>query len=70
MIFRHERTLDPETTEFKCIPKNEGFIALGTPIGSDAWVRNECARIIKGNLEELRDLETLEDAPQAYYLLL
>ena len=61
---------DPETTGLLCIPHSEGFVALGTPIGADDWVRAECVRTVQKFAREMADLALIEDAPQEYYLLL
>ena len=61
---------DTEVSSLKCIPRQNGVVLLGTPIGHADYVARQCVRLVEEVARDMRHLALLEDHPQEYFLLL
>ena len=62
--------LGPEVWQGDRAEAERGFVALGTPIGCDEFVRRSAAQCLEAERDLLRELEGLPDLQNAWLLLL
>ena len=52
------------------IPRDDGVLVLGAPVGSDEYVRRKSKALIEDINQEMQLLRKIESMPQEYFLLL